>query len=383
MIASTVPAHTKILIVHPSADLYGADLQLVQTVAGLVEAGWHVTVALPAAGELVARLEAAGATVSFVRFPVLRKGSASPGALLSMLYQALRSVPRGIRLVRHLAPKVMLVNTVTLPWWLLVARLTRTPAVTHLHEAETQGRRLLRRILVAPLFLADAVIVISRSALDTMAEVQPRLRTRAVLIYNGVPQPDGEPEPPARGEPFRLVTISRLSPRKAPDVALEATALLRRAGYSVELEIAGTAFSGYEWYEDELRGRAAQEDLAGAVSFSGYCAPIWPVLERADVMLAPSLQEPFGNAVVEAQLAARPVVAAAAQGHLESVVDGETGLLVEPANAQAMADAVRRLIDDPALAGRLATAGRDEARRRFSVERYRRDVVELIGRIAG
>ena len=74
--------------------------------------------------------------------------------------------------------------------------------------------------------------------------------------------------------------------------------------------------------------------VAGAVTFPGYCKPIWPHLAAADIVVQPSLREPFGNAVVEAQLSSRPVVATSALGHLESIDDEETGLLVPPEGDQ-------------------------------------------------
>ena len=135
-----------------------------------------------------------------------------------------------------------------------------------------------------------------------------------------------------------------------------------------------------------VRGGAAgargTPDLAGAVEFSGYCAPVWPVLQRADIVLAPSTQEPFGNVVVEAQMSRRPVVAAASHGHLESIADGQTGILVPAGDPEAMAEAVKRLIADPELADRVARTAEREAVRRFSVDRYRREVAELVGRVA-
>lgn len=370
-----------ILVVNPSPDVYGADLQLLQSVTGLVERGWRVVVALPEDGQLVARLHECGAEVVFVSFPVLRKGNANAVALITMLLDAVRSLPRSVRLIRSLRASVLMVNTVTLPWWLLAGKLSRTPTISHLHEAETDGRRLVRKALVAPLWLADAVIVISHAALDSMAEVQPRLVERAHLIYNGVPGPSEEPTDARRTTPIRLAVVGRLSPRKAPDVAIRALAGLRRDGYDVALEIAGTAFAGYEWFEAELKQRADQPDLAGRVEFSGYCDPIWPVLQRADIVLAPSLREPFGNAVVEAQLSRRPVVAAAALGHLETTSDGETGLLVPAGDGEAMAAAVKRLIDDPDLARRVARTGQAESERRFSVARYRTEIADLVDRV--
>ena len=151
--------------------------------------------------------------------------------------------------------------------------------------------------------------------------------------------------------------------------------------HDVVVELAGTAFAGYEWYEAELRGaRHRRRSWRAGCDFSGYCSPIWPVLERADIVVAPSLQEPFGNVVVEAQLAGRPVVAAAAYGHLESITDLETGLLVPPGDADALAEAVQRLITDPALAARLGERAQAEAVRRFSLPRYRREIAEVVRR---
>ena len=151
----------------------------------------------------------------------------------------------------------------------------------------------------------------------------------------------------------------------------------------MEIELAGSIFPGYEWYLQQLEDRAAQPDLAGAVHFAGYCKPIWPHLAAADIVVAPSLREPFGNAVVEAQLALRPVVATAALGHLESITDEETGLLVPAEDVPAMAAAIARLIDDAPLAEGLAVRARRLALTAFSTERYSQQVVEVIDSLAG
>ncbi len=113
------------------------------------------------------------------------------------------------------------------------------------------------------------------------------------------------------------------------------------------------------------------------MTFAGYCKPIWPNLIKADIVVAPSLREPFGNAVVEAQLSRRPVVATAALGHLESITDEQTGLLVPAEDVSAMAKAIARLVDDPDLATKLAEAARANALDRFTTGRYSREIVGL------
>lgn len=356
---------------------------MLETITAVVEAGWRVVVTTPDDGPLIALMRARGAVVERIDYPVLRRENASPKGLLRLLVSLAPAVVTMVRTLRRVRPTVVYVNTTTLPWWLLVTRLLRVPVVCHVHEAELDDSRVVRTALAGPLVLAHRLIVISQPALQAVGEAVPVLRKRSQLIYNGVPEPTGEITASAPGPgPRRLAIVGRLSPRKGTDVALDAVAALRAEGRDVVLDVCGTAFEGYEWFAEQLHQRAARPDLAGSVTFSGYVNPVWPALERAEVVLAPSLREPFGNAVVEAQLSARPVVAAAAMGHLETVHDGSTGLLVPPGDASAMAAAAARLLDDADLARRLGEHGRAEALRRFSLARYRRQVVDLLTAVA-
>lgn len=372
-----------VLIAHPSPDLYGADLQLLQTVGALVGSDWRVVVTLPHDGPLVARLRTAGAEVIFSSFPVLRRADRHPLRLLALLALAIGALPRCVRLLRRLQASLLIVNTVTLPWWLLAGKLAKTATIIHVHEAENQAGRLVRTALLAPLRLADSIVVISRAALAALADVQPSLVARSHLVYNGVEGPPETGDAAAMPTVPRLAVVGRLAPHKAQHIALEVVASLRADGYDVDLDLAGSVFRGKEAYEDELRHRAGLPDLAGHVYFSGYCSPVWPVLARATVVLAPSLQEPLGNVVIEAHLARRPVVASAVQGHNETIDDGVTGLLVPPGDAPAMARAVRRLLDDPQLRSTLAEQGLTDARTRFSLTRYRSEMSQLAAVTAG
>jgi glycosyltransferase involved in cell wall biosynthesis len=86
---------------------------------------------------------------------------------------------------------------------------------------------------------------------------------------------------------------------------------------------------------------------------------------------------------VEAQLAARPVVASAVQGLREIVTDGATGLLVAPADPDALAGAIASLLDDPDHAREIAAAGHRSARENFSIDRYRSAITAAVARTAG
>lgn len=373
-----------LVVAHPSPDLYGSDRQLIETVAAAHDAGWRVTVHLPAPGPLVALLEAAGASVGIAAFPVLRKALLHPARLAGHVLDSARAVLRIRRLLRRDRPDLLLVNTVTIPVWLAAARLARTRSLCHVHEAEESGPRLVAAGLAAPLLLADAVVANSDASRRALGRAIPRLARRVEVVHNGVQGPSEAPTPrvhPA-GTPWHLVLVGRLSPRKGTDVALEALARLVAAGHDVRLSVCGTVFTGYEWFEDQLRERAGRQDLAGRVELLGYVHPTWDVVAEADVVLVPSRVEPFGNTAAEAMLARRPVVASRTQGLVEVVDDGRTGLLAEPGDAGSLADAVERLLRDDDLRTRLAEAGLAEAHERFTTARYRARIVDVVERAA-
>lgn len=371
----------KIVVAHPSPDLYGSDRQLLVTVSALIEHGWDVVVALPVDGPLTALMQARGARVVVESFPVLRKALMTPRGILGLGLWLTRDALRLRGALHRTGADAVFVNTLTIPVWLAAARLAGLPTVCHVHEAEENQPRLVRRVLAAQTLLTGTVIANSAAARRALVDVLPRLAQRITVVHNGVPGPP-RPAKPRRdrqaGAPAHIALVARLSPRKGIDVALEAIAQLREQGRDVTLAVCGTAYQGYEWYEQELRDRADRPDVAGAVTFAGYVDPTWPVLSAADVVVVPSRVEPFGNTAVEALLAQRPVVASGVQGLTEVIRDEVTGLLVAPDDASALAAAVASLLDDPQRARTLARDGLRDAHDRFGEERYRSRIGTLV-----
>lgn len=367
---------TAVLVAHPSPELYGSDRMLLESVEGLLAAGHRVVVSVPSQGPLLAELAALGAETAVIDVPVLRKSLLSPLGLLRFAAATLRALPPVFGLLRRVRPAAVYVNTVTVPLWFAAARLTGRPVLGHVHEAEESVPRPVRVALALPLLLARTVVVNSRAS-GAALDVVPGLRRKVRVLYNGVPGPTAE-LPPATGG-SRLVLVGRLSPRKGTDVAVRAVALLPA---NVTLDLAGSVFPGYEWYEAELRDLVAELGLADRVRFLGFVPSVWDAHAAGDVVLVPSRVEPFGNTAVEGQLAGRPVVVSDTQGLVEIVEHGKTGLVVPPDDPAALAAALRTLLDDPAYAAELAATGRDEARRRFDPARYRTEIAEAVAAVA-
>jgi glycosyltransferase involved in cell wall biosynthesis len=373
-----------VLVVHPGAELYGADRVLLASAAALA-GRFDVTVALPGPGPLVGELEACGLRVVLCRMPVLRNAALRPRGAVRLLADAVAGLVPALRLLRRDGVGGVYVNTLTLPSWPLLARLAGRRSVCHVHEAEQSAPRLLRRAMALCPSLADRVVANSQFCLDVLTEVAPRLRARSTVVHNAVPAP--AVVRPARHEldgPLRLLFVGRLSPRKGPQVALATLQELLARGVDARLALLGAVFDGYEWFEAELRATVAEQGLTDRVEFLGFRADIWPDLAGADVVLVPSVkEESFGNTAVEAVLAARPLVVSDHSG-LREAVAGYASVQPAPAGATAeWADAVQRVAGNWAGYRDAARADAVEARRRHAPERHRDRLVSVFTDLGG
>ena len=365
----------RVLLAHPGAELYGSDRVLLESVAALT-GGNDLVVALPGEGPLADAVRDLGAEVVRCPMPVLRKGALRPRGAVRLLLQAVTGLLPALRLVSGAGRDGVYVSTLTIPSWIVLARLLRIPVVCHVHEAERSAGPLLRRILALPVSWATSVVVNSRFSLDVLTASAPAVRDRAAVVYNGIPGPGSViAARPALQGPVRLVYVGRLSPRKGPQVAVAALAELRRRGVPACLDLVGSVFPGYEWFEAELRDTVEREGLADVVTFSGFRHDVWPALAEADIVLVPSVvDEPFGNTAVEAVLAGRPVVVSDTSGLREAAGGYLSARRVAPGRPDDWAAAVAGLVADWPDVGRQALADAERAAIRHSPSTYRADL---------
>ncbi|RIX26685.1 glycosyltransferase family 1 protein [Amnibacterium setariae] len=357
---------------------------MLETLAGLVEAGREVVLAVPGDGPLVPAAHRLGARVLVLNAPAVRKRALHPLHLPRFLLGSVVAAVRIDRALRRIRPEVLYASTLTVPLWTAVARRRRIPVVVHVHESERQAPHVLRIALALPLALADRLVINSAFSRDGLIEVLPRLASRSTVVYNGVAGPP-EVVPPRRelDGGLRVVYVGRISPRKGVDVAVAALHDLVATGVPASLEIVGAVFPGYEWYERRLRAQVAELGLEDRVVFHGFQPAVWDSIAAADVVVVPSrLDEPFGNIAVEAVLAGRPVVVSGIGGLGEAIDGFASAVAVRPDDDRALADALRRIaVSWPAFA-RTAAAMAPIAAERYATTRYRRAVVDEIDRVS-
>ncbi|HET7725527.1 MAG TPA: glycosyltransferase, partial [Propionibacteriaceae bacterium] len=183
---------------------------------------------------------------------------------------------------------------------------------------------------------------------------------------------DGSASEPTGGR-RRIAAVGRLVRRKGVDLVIGALARLRDAGVDdVELHIVGGP-SGSSALSEDPEARRLQEvarslGVLDRVVFRGQLpqAEMPAMLRSCTAVVCAPWYEPFGIVPLEAMACRVPVVVAAVGGLQDSVSDGVTGIHVPPKDEDAIADAVRRLLDDPALVARMGAAGRRRVERGYS-----------------
>lgn len=342
-------------ILHTEAarGLGGQEIRILAEARWLVEHGWGALVGCQPASPLLAEAAAAGIPAAAVRM----RGVHDLAALLA-LRRLMRA--RGVSLV-HTHSSV--------DSWLgaLAAKSLGLPVVRSRHVSIPI---LPRRALVYR--LADRVIA-SGEAVRGLVVGAGVPAERVVSILPGVDTARFHPDVSGarvRAElgiaPDRPLVglVANIRGSKGHDVFLEASREVLRGRPDARFLIVGDGV-GYA----EVRSRVTALGLDPAVTLTGFRRDVPEVMAALDVLVLPSLRsEATSQVIPQAFAVGTPVVASTAGGIREIVRDGETGRLVPPGDARALAAAVRELLDDPQRARTLGRAGARLVRERHSLD---------------
>jgi phosphatidylinositol alpha-mannosyltransferase len=269
------------------------------------------------------------------------------------------SAARVRRALRSFRPDVVHVHEPFAPsTGLLAALLAPAPLVATFHAyAERSALYTAAAPLLRPLWRRLRVrLAVSEAA---AAHVRSRFGPGVRVVPNGV---DVDRFRAARGAGSpgrRMLWVNRLDPQKGFGVALEAFRRLAPSFPDLRFVVAGEGRDGrlLAALPPDLRARV---EALGTVPHGD----LPPLYAGAAVFVAPALgQESFGVVLVEAMAAGVPVVASNVAGYREVVRSGVDGLLVPPGDPEALAEAVRRVLEEPALAEALRREGSARAER--------------------
>ena len=373
------PTRLKVLLLLSSLHGGGAERVAVHLLGGLDPARFDVRMGLlRAAGPYLAEADAAQIAVApdseRFDFDGPNSGLFRPATLFSGIFAA----PRAFRsMIEEFRPNVVLsfLKGTNLIVWRALAGLSpkNRPRwiaregnnVLAVIEQETPGplaAKAVRALTARAYARADRVLTLSAGLAGDIASQLGLDPAKVAWIPNpvdldAVQRRAHEPLANRPPRPF-ILTAGRLEHQKGHDLLLRAFAASGAAA-SHDLVILGTGS-----LEAELRALAERLGIAAQVRFGGFVANPFAWMARCDLFVLPSRWEGFGSALAEAMAAGAPVLAANCDyGPREIVTHGDDGWLVPVDNQAALGAAMMRLLGDPGLRQRLATAGRLSATR--------------------
>ena len=262
--------------------------------------------------------------------------------------------------------------------WLCRRTAHRLPYIISLRGSDVPGRHARLQLeykVLAPVFRA-----IWRNAASVVA-CSEGLKNRALrfmpsvsidVIPNGVELDRFCPaDRDEESETLRLLTVGRLSATKRVDMLVNAVKLLHREGRDVRLTIVGGG-----QFEQQLRESVSGKDLRDVVRIAGRVEPekMSEIYRDNDIFISASVQEGMSNAMLEAMASGLPIITTRCEGVEELITDN--GVIVEDANAEDIAAAIRGLADNPQARKEMSAAARSRAQT-FTWDRVAQEYLDL------
>ena len=368
----------RVLYINHTGHVSGGERSLLTLLRGLPP-DVEPAVACPT-GELTDALRSIGCAVHPIPGT---DGSLSPHPVRTP--RAIAEMANASRRVRALAGRLDadLVHANSIRSGLIAAPVPRLPpTVVHMRDCLPRGRMTSASLRVIDRS-ASAIIANSRYTRRTLGPA----RKRARVVHNGV---DVRRFDRARMSGRRtrsqlgidedatvLAMVAQITPWKAQDDAIRIAAGLAERHRPLRLLIVGSpkfssAATRYDnlSYLSRLEAMVAGRRLEGVVSFLGERNDVPEILSAADLLLAPSWEEPFGRVIIEAMTMGVPVAATSVGGPREILDDGGEGLLLEPRRPELWIDSLDALLADPRQLRAMGERGRTTAEDRYSVGRH-------------
>ena len=354
---------TEVVVFFTDSDAFGgAEQALLHTAAGLDRIRWHPVILHHEACGLSPMLErASDLNITTQCVPHMPEG-----------HRGVARIPAFAALLRSIRPTVFnayLTWAASCKYGLVGAAVARVPAVIATEQLfvdlSWSHVDVLKHRLAG--LGIDRFIAVSHGVANKLLTVFRVPKRKIRVVHNGISL---EPFDQVVTDGLRerligltdrpvVMTIARLDEQKGQSYLLRAAAKVPGATF---------VLVGDGPDRKRLEQCAKQEGVSDRVQFLGHRDDIPELLACCDLFVLPSLYEGLPLSILEAMAAGKPVVSSAIEGTEEAVVDGETGLLVPPGEASALADAIDKILSDPELGSRLGLRGRDRVRMEFSAE---------------
>jgi len=379
----------RVALVSATSVLGGAELYGTTLMAALDPARYRPLVICPPTGDLPDLLQVRGLRT----LPLVLPDRISSAARASFSFGPRSLVPTAlavgeaalavVAVLRRSGARLVHINSIKAGFFAApVARLLGLPVVWDFKDLVTPDHYSpkLRRVVAAYLNLFATRVIANSGAIRAELVRAGVREDKVVALHNGIDLARFSPHTAAEGR-ARVrtalgiasdmpvaVMVGRLAPWKGHDVFIKAAAIVHARMPHARFLVVGDSAFDPPAYRAQLEELTREGGLDKSLSFLGFRDDVPEVMGAGDVVVhCSTLPEPLGLTPIEAMALGRPVISVAAGGPLETVADGEMGLLTPMGDVEALAAAMVRLLGDAHERERMGCLGRARAERMFDL----------------
>ncbi len=342
-----------ILYIHAGAELYGADIVLLNLIKGIDKEKYKPYVILPCDGPLVEKMKQNNINVEVVSYPILRRQYFNIKGIFKYITEYIKYSKILVNKVEEYNIDILHVNTIAVLEGVYVKRKTKVKLIWHIHEILEKPKIIAKILSKIVAKSADKVIVVSNAVkkhLETMAKFKREIK----VIYNGVDNEifNSDNDVSYLKEEFKIPEnskiigmIGRINAWKGQKDFIDATNKLLKKYTDLYAILVGGVFEGQEWRKKELEEYIAKQENSDRIIISDFREDTKNIHNLFDIFVLPSIDpDPLPTVVLESMATGKPIVAYEHGGVCEMVKEDFNGFFATPRDIEDLSNKIEKML---------------------------------------
>lgn len=377
-----------ILYLHAGAELYGADVILLEIVKNLDKSKFKPYVILPCDGPLVDKMRQAGIEVVVKNYPILRRKYFNLNGIINYFKEFSVSLKELKCFCKEKDIHIIHSNTVAVLEGAFLGKSLGIIHIWHIHEMLENPKLLYKFLAKLMARRSHKILVVSKAVKEHWSKSGYFKNDKIFkVMHNGIdikrfnPHNDVDylrKEFNIRKNEKLVTFIGRINAIKGQNIFFEAMEEVMAKDWDVKALIVGSAFSGQEWRVDELVKQINNSPFKDRFIYSGFRDDAYNIHCLGDVFVLPSIKkDSFPTVVLEAMASKKPVVAFGSGGVTEMVTHGVNGYLADFANKRDLARYIYELIANDKIRNEMGDNGYKRVLNEFSSDKFKKNIEEF------
>lgn len=376
-----------IMYLHAGAELYGADIVLLELLKNIDKCKYNPYVILPCNGPLVSELKKNNIDVDVLEYPILRRKYFTPWGIFNYIKDYIKYSKKLTKIARDRNVEIIHNNTAAVLEGVYIKNKLKIKLIWHIHEIIVKPKIIHKFLSFLIAKNADNVITVSQAVKEHLINTKYYKKTKIDVIYNGVDNTifnkynDSQYIRDEFNIPNNATVvgmIGRVNAWKGQFDFLEAMESVLEENENVYAMLVGGVFEGEEWRIDELKNKISLIESNKRIIFSDYRSDTSNIHALYDIFVLPSTNpDPLPTVVLEAMASGSPIVGYRHGGICEMVKEGENGMLAEVKNPMDLSKQIKTLLSDHNKRNIMGKNSIKRQKNLFSLESYTKNISKL------